>query len=53
MVSGIYSQPEERLPMNALDLIKQAYIYLGEQDILNYFLLMSPDVELYQTEALP
>jgi ketosteroid isomerase-like protein len=39
--------------MNSLELIKQAYIYLEEKDIPHYFSLMSPDVELYQTEELP
>ena len=39
--------------MNALERVKQAYVYLNERDIPNYFSLMSPDVEFYQTEALP
>ena len=39
--------------MNALEIVKQAYVYLNEKDISGYFSLMSPDVEFYQTEALP
>ncbi|MBH8563973.1 nuclear transport factor 2 family protein [Nostoc sp. CENA67] len=39
--------------MNALEIVKQAYIYLNEKDILHYFSLMSPNVEFYQTEELP
>ena len=39
--------------MNALEIVKKAYIYLGEKDISNYFSLMSPNVEFYQTEELP
>lgn len=39
--------------MNALEIIKQAYRYLGEKDIINYLVLMSPNVELYQTVELP
>ncbi len=39
--------------MNSLEIIKKAYIYLGEKDISNYFCLMSPNVEFYQTEELP
>ncbi len=39
--------------MNALEIIKKAYIYPGEKDISTYFSLMSPDVELYQTIELP
>ncbi|MEH2421618.1 MAG: nuclear transport factor 2 family protein [Nostoc sp.] len=39
--------------MNSLEIIKKAYIYLGEKDISNYFSLMSPNVEFYQTEELP
>jgi ketosteroid isomerase-like protein len=39
--------------MNALELIQQAYRYLNEKDIPHYFSLMSPNVEFYQTEALP
>lgn len=39
--------------MNSLEIINKAYIYLGEKDISNYFSLMSPNVEFYQTEELP
>jgi uncharacterized protein len=39
--------------MNALEIVKQAYVYLNEKDIPNYFSLMSPNVEFYQTEELP
>lgn len=39
--------------MNALEIVKQAYIYLNQKDIPNYFSLMSPSVEFYQTEKLP
>jgi ketosteroid isomerase-like protein len=39
--------------MNALEIIKQAYIYLNEKDISRYFSLMSPNVEFYQTKELP
>jgi uncharacterized protein len=39
--------------MDALELVKQAYFYLNERDIPNYFSLMSSDVEFYQTEELP
>jgi hypothetical protein len=39
--------------MDALEIVKQAYIYLNEKDIPNYFSLMSPNVEFYQTEELP
>ena len=39
--------------MNALEIVKKAYIYLGEKDIYNYFSLMSLNVEFYQTEELP
>ncbi|MBD2524707.1 nuclear transport factor 2 family protein [Nostoc sp. FACHB-133] len=39
--------------MNALEIVKQAYIYLNEKDIPHYFSLMSPNVEFYQTEELP
>lgn len=39
--------------MNALEIVKQAYIYLNKKDIVNYFSLMSPNVEFYQTEELP
>ena len=39
--------------MNPLEIVKQAYIYLNEKDIANYFSLMSPNVEFYQTEELP
>ncbi|NUN66818.1 SnoaL-like domain-containing protein (plasmid) [Pseudanabaena biceps] len=41
------------MPTIALEIIQQAYIYLAEKDIPNYFSLMSPNVEFYQTEALP
>ena len=46
-------QPEEKVQMNALEIVKQAYIYLNEKDIPHYFSLMSPHVEFYQTEELP
>ena len=46
-------QPEEKVQMNALEIVKQAYIYLNEKDISHYFSLMSPHVEFYQTEELP
>ncbi|MEH2042466.1 nuclear transport factor 2 family protein [Nostoc sp.] len=39
--------------MKALEIVKQAYVYLNEKDIPNYFALMSPDVEFYQTEEVP
>jgi uncharacterized protein len=39
--------------MNSLEIIKQAYAYLSEKDVPHYFSLMSPDIELYQTEELP
>ena len=39
--------------MNALEIVNQAYIYLNEKDIPNYFSLMSPSVEFYQSEELP
>ncbi|WP_341530196.1 nuclear transport factor 2 family protein [Nostoc sp. UHCC 0302] len=39
--------------MNALEIVKQAYIYLNEKDIPHYFSLMSFNVEFYQTEELP
>ena len=39
--------------MNALEIVKKTYIDFGEKDIYNYFLLMSPNVEFYQTEELP
>ncbi|WP_179076431.1 nuclear transport factor 2 family protein [Nostoc sp. C057] len=39
--------------MNALEIVKQAYIYLNKKDIPHYFSLMSPNVEFYQTEELP
>jgi hypothetical protein len=39
--------------MNALEIVKQAYVYLNEKDIPNYFSLMSPNVEFYQTEEFP
>ncbi len=41
------------MQMNSLEIIKQAYSYLNEKDIPSYFSLMSPNVELYQTEELP
>ena len=41
------------MQMNSLEIIKQAYSYLNEKDIPRYFSLMSPNVELYQTEELP
>ncbi|MDF5711303.1 MAG: nuclear transport factor 2 family protein [Nostoc sp. S4] len=41
------------MPVNSLEIVKQAYIYLNEKDIASYFSLMSPDVEFYQTEELP
>jgi uncharacterized protein len=44
---------EERVQMNSLEIIKQAYIYLNQKDIPSYFSLMSPDIEFYQTEELP
>jgi uncharacterized protein len=39
--------------MNSLEIVDRAYIYLNEKDIPNYFALMSPDVEFYQTRELP
>ncbi|MHC5936110.1 nuclear transport factor 2 family protein [Nostoc sp.] len=39
--------------MNAIEIVKKAYIYLNEKDIPSYFSLMSPNVEFYQTEELP
>ncbi|MFN6488300.1 MULTISPECIES: hypothetical protein [unclassified Nostoc] len=41
------------MPVNSLEIVKQAYIYLNQKDIPSYFSLMSPDVEFYQTEELP
>jgi uncharacterized protein len=39
--------------MNSLEIVDRAYIYLNKKDIPNYFSLMSPDVEFYQTSELP
>lgn len=39
--------------MNSLEIVDRAYIYLNKKDIPNYFSLMSPDVEFYQTRELP
>lgn len=41
------------MQMNAIEIVKKAYIYLNEKDIPSYFSLMSPNVEFYQTEELP
>ncbi len=41
------------MPMNSLEIVKQAYIYLNQRDIPRYFSLMSPDIDFYQTEELP
>jgi uncharacterized protein len=39
--------------MNSLEIVDRAYIYLNKKDLPNYFSLMSPDVEFYQTRELP
>jgi uncharacterized protein len=39
--------------MNSLEIVDRAYIYLNQKDLSNYFSLMSPDVEFYQTRELP
>ena len=39
--------------MNSLEIVDRAYTYLNKKDIPNYFSLMSPDVEFYQTRELP
>lgn len=41
------------MQVNALEIVKRAYIYLNEKDIPSYFSLMFPNVEFYQTEELP
>jgi uncharacterized protein len=41
------------MQMDSLEIVKQAYIYLNAKDIPNYFSLMSPNIEFYQTEELP
>jgi uncharacterized protein len=39
--------------MNSLEIVKKAYFHLNEKDLPNYFSLMSPNIEFYQTEELP
>lgn len=40
------------MAMKPLEIVQQAYGYLNAKDLSNYFSLMSPDVEFYQTEEL-